>query len=116
MRNTRRRDALVLTFLAVTLLATLQVAAPAARAGGSASDLGSNGQHRRPFYIVGHNPNTLEEVAAFLDAGANALEPDVMKFSDSAVFCVGCGYINDSAGPSGLFIYHDDVLVTTRSR
>jgi hypothetical protein len=37
-----------------------------------------------------------------------------MKFSDSAVFCVGCGYINDSAGPSGLFIYHDDVLVTTR--
>ena len=53
-------------------------------------------------------------MTAFLDAGANALEPDVMKFSDSAVFCVGCGYINDSAGPSGLFIYHDDVLVTTR--
>jgi glycerophosphoryl diester phosphodiesterase len=31
----------------------------------------------RPFYVVGHNPNTIEEVNAALDAGANAIEPDV---------------------------------------
>ena len=32
---------------------------------------------RRKFYIIGHNPNTLEEAEEFLAAGANALEPDV---------------------------------------
>jgi hypothetical protein len=31
----------------------------------------------RPFYIVGHNPNTPERAVAFLQAGANALEPDL---------------------------------------
>ena len=31
----------------------------------------------RPFYIVGHNPNTPERALAFLQAGANALEPDL---------------------------------------
>ncbi|MEO5595340.1 MAG: PLAT/LH2 domain-containing protein [Chitinophagaceae bacterium] len=33
---------------------------------------------RRPFYIIGHNPNTIEEAAAFLDKGANGLEPDIV--------------------------------------
>jgi hypothetical protein len=32
---------------------------------------------KRKFYILGHNPNTLQEVANFLRAGANALEPDI---------------------------------------
>src|SRR3569832_497825 len=32
---------------------------------------------KRKFYIIAHNPNTLAEVEAFLQAGANALEPDV---------------------------------------
>ena len=31
----------------------------------------------RPFYIVGHNPNTPDRALAFLQAGANALEPDL---------------------------------------
>lgn len=31
----------------------------------------------RAFYAIAHNPNTLAEVAAYLDAGANALEPDI---------------------------------------
>src|SRR5436189_202635 len=38
------------------VLAASAVNAPRASAGGSSSDLGSNGQHRRPFYIFGHNP------------------------------------------------------------
>ena len=29
------------------------------------------------FYVLAHNPNTLDEVRAYLEAGANALEPDV---------------------------------------
>jgi hypothetical protein len=32
---------------------------------------------KRKFYVIGHNPNTLEEAEEFLRAGANALEPDV---------------------------------------
>jgi hypothetical protein len=33
---------------------------------------------KRPFYIIGHNPNTIEEAKAFLDKGANGLEPDIV--------------------------------------
>ncbi len=36
-----------------------------------------NVPQRRPFYVIAHNPNELADVAAYLDAGANALEPDV---------------------------------------
>ncbi|HEY0324129.1 MAG TPA: PLAT/LH2 domain-containing protein [Pyrinomonadaceae bacterium] len=32
---------------------------------------------KQKFYILGHNPNTLQEVEGFLRAGANALEPDI---------------------------------------
>ncbi|HYH85023.1 MAG TPA: PLAT/LH2 domain-containing protein [Pyrinomonadaceae bacterium] len=32
---------------------------------------------KQKFYILAHNPNTLEEAEEFLKAGANALEPDV---------------------------------------
>ena len=47
-----------------------------------------------------------------LIAGANALEPDVMRFSDKAYYAGT--KLNSQAGQSGLFMYHDDVLVTTR--
>ena len=36
----------------------------------------------RPFYIIGHNPNTIADVNAALDAGANAIEPDVNVYED----------------------------------
>ena len=36
-----------------------------------------NSPNRRPFYVIAHNPNVLADVAAYLDAGANGLEPDV---------------------------------------
>jgi glycerophosphoryl diester phosphodiesterase len=36
----------------------------------------------RPFYLVGHNTNTLAEVQAALAAGANALEPDINFYAD----------------------------------
>jgi hypothetical protein len=34
----------------------------------------------RPFYIIGHNPNTIDEVKKYLKAGANAIEPDVIVY------------------------------------
>jgi glycerophosphoryl diester phosphodiesterase/tryptophanyl-tRNA synthetase len=36
----------------------------------------------RPFYIIGHNTNTIAEVNAAIDAGANAIEPDVNVYED----------------------------------
>jgi hypothetical protein len=33
--------------------------------------------HKQKLYIIGHNPNTLQEAEGFLKAGANALEPDI---------------------------------------
>jgi hypothetical protein len=36
-----------------------------------------NGAQPRPFYAIGHNPNTIDDVLAALKGGANALEPDV---------------------------------------
>jgi hypothetical protein len=104
---TRNRVVVILTFVAALLISSI------AGAGGSSSDLGPNGQHRRHFYIVGHNPNTIDEVRRHLAAGANALEPDVMHFSEDAIDPDGY-YINSYAADSGLFMYHDDVLLTTR--
>ncbi|KAL5318950.1 hypothetical protein ACEPPN_014018 [Leptodophora sp. 'Broadleaf-Isolate-01'] len=47
----------------------------------------SNGQdiqpayQPRPFYIVGHNPNVLDDAREVLGAGANAIEPDINVWS-----------------------------------
>jgi hypothetical protein len=37
----------------------------------------------RPFYIIGHNPNLLDEVREALAAGANAIEPDINVYDSS---------------------------------
>jgi len=37
----------------------------------------------RPFYIFGHNPNSISAVIDALRAGANAIEPDVNVFEDN---------------------------------
>jgi hypothetical protein len=52
----------------------------------------------RPFYIVGHNTNTLAEVHAALAAGANALEPDINVFAaDLDRMCVSHDHGDASA-------------------
>jgi hypothetical protein len=87
-----------------------------ARAGGTGSDLGPNGQHRRPFYIYAHNPNEVDnaadDVGAALGAGANALEPDVMTFGGTTKF--DGTLVNSTAGASGMFIYHDNTTSPAR--
>uniref|UniRef100_G3MSS6 GP-PDE domain-containing protein n=1 Tax=Amblyomma maculatum TaxID=34609 RepID=G3MSS6_AMBMU len=45
----------------------------------------SKGHHRRPFYIIGHMVNALEEVDDFLEKGANALEADIEFAVDGTV-------------------------------
>ena len=47
-----------------------------ARAEGGSMTL-LNGSDPRPFYIFAHNPNTVHDAEVALQAGANALEPDV---------------------------------------
>jgi PLAT/LH2 domain len=46
----------------------------------------------RPFYVVGHNPNTFHEAIDDLNNGANALEPDVQVYADHAdQLCISHG-------------------------
>jgi len=49
-----------------------------------------------PFYVLGHNTNSIDQVNQALDQGANALEIDVTAFAHNLdAFCV------DHAGPMG---------------
>jgi hypothetical protein len=36
----------------------------------------------RPFYVIKHNPNTIDLVEEALDGGANGIEPDVNVYLD----------------------------------
>src|SRR4051794_24455362 len=36
----------------------------------------------RPFYVIRHNPNTIDLVEEALNAGANGIEPDINVFLD----------------------------------
>lgn len=77
---------------------------------------GLNGTNARPFYVVAHNPNTLEDAKTAVKHGANALEPDLMVLSPGAVAGIPCfpSTICFFPDPDGIVMYHDDVLVTTR--
>jgi len=106
MRFTPHAIAHPLVFVCVMTIVVFETVVPTSanvRNGG-----GNNNQHVKPFYIVAHNPNQVFEAFQALQAGANALEPDVMKFNDSAHDPNGVR-INSTAGASGLFMYHDDV-------
>lgn len=62
----------------------------------------------RPFYVCGHNPNTIAEVNAALAAGANALEPDINVYqNDSGQLCISHG--KGSAGAPSLVKYLQDL-------
>jgi hypothetical protein len=70
---------------------------------------GPNGTDPRPFYVVAHNPNTLEMVELALVSGANALEPDINVLPADAV---SLPFFEKD--PTGLVIYHDYVHLTAR--
>ena len=41
------------------------------------------GEKMRPFYVIGHNTNTIANVHDVLDAGANAVEPNIQWDDDN---------------------------------
>jgi len=46
----------------------------------------------RPFYIIGHDPDDIEDVKEYLSLGANAIEPDVNIYaSNPSRLCIGHG-------------------------
>ncbi|MFF1635628.1 PLAT/LH2 domain-containing protein [Leifsonia sp. NPDC058248] len=52
----------------------------------------------RPFYIVGHNPNTVADAVDAVIHGANGLEPDVQVYEDDASrLCISHGTGEPSA-------------------
>ena len=59
-----------------------------------------NGANPRPFYVFEHNPNTVGDAEAALQAGANALEPDVQASSDVANLLNGTLIVNHGTGGS----------------
>jgi HYR domain-containing protein len=67
---------------------------------------GPNGTEKRPFYIIGHNPNTVVDAALAVENGANMIEPDVIILPAGSIDPEG--YYN----PTGLVVYHDAYLLT----
>jgi hypothetical protein len=54
----------------------------------------------RPFYVVGHNPNTLKDAIHAVNTGANGLEPDVQVYEDHPEqLCISHG-TGESSAPS----------------
>jgi len=67
----------------------------------------------RPFYVVGHNPNTAGDGKNAVNDGANGLEPDVQVYEDrSDLLCINHG-TGDPSAPS-LVAYLDAVAPDRR--
>jgi hypothetical protein len=62
----------------------------------------------RPFYFIGHNPNTIKDVKLALAAGANAIEPDINVYShDPSELCFS--HFEGSSDASTLIAYLEDL-------
>jgi len=96
----------------VKKLLLMAVTLPLALAGGArVSAQGPNGTDPRPFYVIGHNPNTLEMAELALLSGANALEPDVIVLPDNSYAGFPPVLLPD---PPGMVMYHDYSALTAR--
>ena len=91
------------------LLLTSAMGVAALSITGLSADTGPNGTAPRPFYVVAHNPNTLDMAELALLSGANALEPDVNVLPAGAV---GLPFFEPD--PPGLVVYHDPFKLTAR--
>lgn len=69
----------------------------------------------RPYYVVAHNPNTIAEVIAALDAGANGIEPDINVYADDAgALCIS--HDEGDAGAPTLVQYLTDLRAVALAR
>src|SRR5438034_10310449 len=91
------------------LLFAVALALAGAGAARLSAQTGPNGTNPRPFYVVGHNPNTLEMAELALVSGANALEPDVIVLPSGAV-----GFPFFLPDPPGMLMHHDNGYLTAR--
>lgn len=57
---------------------------------------------QRPFYVIGHNRNTLDEVDKSLEAGCNAIECDIQLNASGTDLCVNHGRPQFDAPPPGV--------------
>ena len=70
----------------------------------------------RPFYVLGHNTNTLEEVRRALEQGANALEPDINVYRHrTSELCISHGRGDRGAPKLVDFLRQLHTLVAQRS-
>lgn len=93
------------------LLSAAAMAMALAGAARLSAQTGLNGTDARPFYVMAHNPNTLEDALTAVEHGANALEPDLIVLPPGAIGKVPGGWALD---PFGIVVYHDYFGVTTR--
>jgi hypothetical protein len=76
--------------------------------------IGRAGFGPRPFYVVGHNPNTLKDATHAVNTGANGLEPDVQIYEDHpGQLCISHGK-GESSAPS-LVAYLDGLHLLAQS-
>jgi hypothetical protein len=64
----------------------------------------SSAEGPRPFYVMGHNPDTLDQVKFALVSGANAIGPDVTVYQHGGELCIG------HYGPLGEHTAPDDAI------
>ncbi len=110
MKITRKNRSSNIITLIVMLVGLFSSPLTSSPAHAMPSPLGSNGQNPRPFYNFGHNPNEITEATEAINAGANALEPDVMHFPNPTCLIPILGDIS----PSGLYMYHDPSCPTRK--
>src|SRR5258706_835695 len=108
MKVTRKYLSFNIITLLVMLASLLSSPLTSSSAHAMPSQLGSNGQDARPFYIFGHNPNEASEATDAINNKANALEPDLMHFPNPDCLIPILGDIS----PSGLYMYHDSTCPT----
>ena len=81
-----------------SLIAVQRLCAASSRPGRAVVVVAPAGFGPRPFYVVGHNPNTIADATKDLNDGANALEPDVQVYSDHPEqLCINHGTGGSSA-------------------
>ncbi len=72
----------------------------------ASAQTGPNGTEARPFYVIGHNPNTISDAILALENGANMIEPDLV------ILPAGSHDPGFNPNPTGIVVYHDAYLET----
>jgi hypothetical protein len=72
----------------------------------ASAQTGPNGTEARPFYVIGHNPNTVADAQLAVESGANMIEPDLV------ILPAGSHDPGFAPNPTGIVVYHDPYIET----